>query len=444
LAFFPDGRRLAVLTPGITYPGKNIQIWNVDTGEKLLNLPVGVEETVTALAVSADGKTLVSADWKCVRQSDAAGNLNLWEVSTGRRLRRLSWEGMRPDCLALSPDGATAEVGGASDKELIRIWDLQKGKEIAALALQQQIPYLITSLAFSPDGRLLVSGDSNRAVRLWEVATGQEVFTLQGHSREIAAVAFSPNGRLVASGSGVEWHSDTVPERQSIRLWDAFTGAEVPHRLGQPSPVISLAFSSNGSQLASGERNSTVLIWDVTAASATRPRGAQRLDSQELEALWQDLAGADARKARLAIGTLAGVPGQAIAFLQGRLKPTPAPDPERVRHMIADLDSERFDVRDQATKELERLSELAEPSLGQALEAQGLSLESRRRLEQLLKKLDGPVRDPWQRQALRAIEVLERVGTPEARQVLKTLTQGAPEARLTKEAKASLDRLGKR
>jgi hypothetical protein len=96
--------------------------------------------------------------------------------------------------------------------------------------------------------------------------------------------------------------------------------------------------------------------------------------------------------------------------------------------------------REQAIRELERLGELAEPALRKALEGQP-SLEVRRRVEGLLQKLDGPVTLPQHLRSLRAIEVLEHIGTPAAQQVLAQLAKGATAAHLTREAQAAVARL---
>jgi hypothetical protein len=92
---------------------------------------------------------------------------------------------------------------------------------------------------------------------------------------------------------------------------------------------------------------------------------------------------------------------------------------------------------------LEKLHELAEPALQNVLQGKP-ALEVRQRVEQLLEKLHGPITNPEQLRMIRAVEVLEHIGTPEAKQVLRSLAKGAPEARLTKEAMASLERLAKR
>ena len=102
------------------------------------------------------------------------------------------------------------------------------------------------------------------------------------------------------------------------------------------------------------------------------------------------------------------------------------------------MDNDDFAVRERATRELEGVTELAVPALHAALE-KNPSAELRRRAERLLERLTEAPRDQWP--VLRAIEVLERAGTPQARRVLEGLAEGAPKARLTREAKASLERL---
>jgi hypothetical protein len=164
----------------------------------------------------------------------------------------------------------------------------------------------------------------------------------------------------------------------------------------------------------------------------------------ELQGLWADLASDDGVRAYRAMWATVAAAHHVVPFLGQRLRPVQPADKQRLARLIADLDSDRFAVRDQAAKELERFGELAEPALRQALQVPGVSLELRRRLEPLLAKLLRPVTDPQQLQALRAIEALEHIGTVEARRVLVNLAKGAPEARVTQEANAALERLAKR
>jgi hypothetical protein len=135
-------------------------------------------------------------------------------------------------------------------------------------------------------------------------------------------------------------------------------------------------------------------------------------------------------------------PGESVPFLQRQLQPVSLADTHRIPGWLRDLDSDEFAVRQKAAQELERLGDAAEPSLQRTLQDKP-SPEVRARVEQFLAKLDW-ASSPERLRLLRAIEALEHIGTPEAKAVLKTLADGAPEARLTREAKASLDRLAKR
>jgi hypothetical protein len=130
------------------------------------------------------------------------------------------------------------------------------------------------------------------------------------------------------------------------------------------------------------------------------------------------------------------VPRQAARLLQKHLVPVPVPDAQLLSRFLQDLDGDRFAQRERAFRHLENLGDAAEPALRKTLEGKP-SLELRRRVEQLLKKLDGPDR-VWK---LRAVEVLEHLGTPEARRALEALARGAPEAWLTREAQGAIGRL---
>jgi hypothetical protein len=203
-----------------------------------------------------------------------------------------------------------------------------------------------------------------------------------------------------------------------------------------------VSFSADGKLLASGSRDTTALVWDLTG-KLQRERPAARLSATQLDSLWAHLAGSDAAHAYRAIWSLAAVPQQAVPFLDQRLRPLAPVAAQQLAQLIADLDSDRFTVRQRATEELERLAELAEPVLRKALAGEP-SPEMRRRVGRLLQQLGWPVKSPERLRALRAVEGLEHIGTTEARRLLEKLAQGAPEAGLTREAKASLERLAKR
>jgi hypothetical protein len=178
------------------------------------------------------------------------------------------------------------------------------------------------------------------------------------------------------------------------------------------------------------------------AEPAVAGSAAGTLSSRELESLWADLAGDDARRAYGAICDLAASPRQAVPFLRERWRPAAKLDLRRVARLLADLDADEFRVREKAHAELAKLGESAEPALRQALKGKP-SLEVRRRVERLLKRLE-----PWRviqggeaLRWLRAIQVLERIATAEAQQLLRLLARKAATDGLRREAAASLQRL---
>jgi hypothetical protein len=182
-----------------------------------------------------------------------------------------------------------------------------------------------------------------------------------------------------------------------------------------------------------------VLIWDM-ACLAAPPRKPRKLSAAGVAALWSDLGADDLGKAYDALGQLVDAPAASVTFLQEHVRAVEAVEARRLPQLLADLESDHFETRAKAERELERMEELAEPTLRRALRERP-SLEQRRRMKGLLERLAGPITSAETLRRLRAVEVLEHIGSLEARQVLRTLAEGAPEAHLTREAKAALDRL---
>jgi hypothetical protein len=160
-----------------------------------------------------------------------------------------------------------------------------------------------------------------------------------------------------------------------------------------------------------------------------------------LKVLWNKLADSDAANSYQVSWALVAAQNDTSRFLQKLLQPVPSAD-ARLALLIADLDSNSFEARAKAVQELEGLGELAYPALDKVLEGKP-SLEVRKRVELILQKPEPP-KSAVQLRALRAVEILERIGTAEAQQVLNSLAKGASGARLTAEAKASIGRLAKR
>jgi HEAT repeat protein len=159
----------------------------------------------------------------------------------------------------------------------------------------------------------------------------------------------------------------------------------------------------------------------------------------DLGPLWEDLADKDARRADVAAWRLAGAGPRAVALLRERLRPPPTLTPERVARLIAELDDDNFATRERAGAELAAGLESAALHLRRALAA-APSPELRRRLDGLLAGLD-PASAAEQRRRLRGVRLLEAMGDPDARALLRSLSRGDPRFRLTREAAAALRRL---
>ena len=181
----------------------------------------------------------------------------------------------------------------------------------------------------------------------------------------------------------------------------------------------------------------------MAVAEGQQPGRGKDLTKNDLYKLWLDLGSADAEIAFHALETLAAAEERSVEYLKPRLKPRPGEKADRFDQLIQDLDSKDDETRDIARQELEKLGELAVPPLQSALAGRP-SDKLRSGVEGLLGKLEKAGLSAEQLRTSRAIEVLERVGSQQARGILETLATGAPAARVTREAEAALLRLKKR
>jgi hypothetical protein len=431
IAFAPDGRGLAA-----SEADGSLHLWDVATGKptRRVRLSAGEDYHDLSFVYAPDGRRL--AVWH------PDGTIRLLDPATGgekRRLKAAAKEGMG---LCFSPDGGklAAMSWDPGGKGFLQLWETATGTESRRWAISYGgIPYPIV---FSADGQTVIGCtsdfplrfDQTRAVRLhlWDVATGEEL-TIAGPVQGLVfCMALSPDGRMLAwgdiAGTVTRWERATHQVRRRLK--------------GQYSYIHSLAFSPDGMTLASGSTDTTVLLWDATGWPAAPASGT--LSAEGLRSLWDDLAGKDAAKAFDAIGLLTAAPERAMPMLGEKLKPAPAPaDRKHVARLVADLDSDQFAVRENAMKELRQLGERAEAELRSALQGK-LPLESRKRVKELLEGVRASATAPERLRELRAVEILEHIGTSDARRMLQTLAGGAADARLTREAKTVLRRLARK
>jgi hypothetical protein len=156
--------------------------------------------------------------------------------------------------ISFSPDGKTLATG-SSDKT-IKLWNLD-GKEIRTLRGHDSY---INSVSFSPDGKTLATGSSDETIKLWNLDTGKEIFTLQGHDSSINSVSFSIDGKTLATGS----------EDKTIKLWNLDTGKEIRTLRGHNGYVNSVSFSPDGRTLATGSEDKTIKLWNLDTGKEIR------------------------------------------------------------------------------------------------------------------------------------------------------------------------------
>ncbi|MCX6156964.1 MAG: protein kinase [Ignavibacteriae bacterium] len=196
---------------------------------------------------------IYSVDFSCDNKKALSGSrdktIRLWDIETGKEIRRFEGHTGEVISVEFSPDGRYA-LSGSKDNT-IRLWEIETGKEIRRFDGHTES---VWSVCFSPDGKFLLSGSLDNTIRLWNVDTGQEIRIFTGHTDEVMSVCFSPDGRYALSGSSDE----------TIRLWDISTGKIKNIFEGHEQTVFSVTFSPNGRSILTGSLDKSVRFWDTS------------------------------------------------------------------------------------------------------------------------------------------------------------------------------------
>ena len=396
MAFAPDGKTLGV------GEGASVHVVNAGTGEEVVQFKAH-ENAVLAVAFSPDGKTLATGG-----DDD---HVSLWDPATGKERSRLDLHEKGASVLAFSPDGKYLTTGGEAGE--LTVWRMEDEDERRRLRGRDGA---VGFAAFFPDSNsfLWTQGET---LRVSEVETWVELSRYDGRDMAASCYALSPDGKTLATGG------------KAVRLWDLETGEELLQFHDDKTEAAAVAFAPDGKTLASAGPDGAVLVWDLKG-----------LRNARLEALWRELGGDNAADAVHAVRAMKATAAESVAFLRERVKPAPPPDTQ-VPKLIADLDNDDFATREKATADLFKRGKAIYPDLQKAY-MDTPAPEARWRLEILLIRLKDAPSD--ETAVVRAVQVLETIGTDDARQVLEYLTKGRPDSRITTEAKASLQRLNAR
>jgi WD40 repeat protein len=282
VCYSPDGRYIASAAVSARGEAGEVRVWDAGTGQELHTLRTGPAENAV---FSRDSKRLATAG--------RDGMARVWDVATGRQVVALK-QGSVVRGLAFSGDGARLAVSAEAaltqvwdvgttevvarfrhhpgaldvawspdDKRLAtggsegtaRVWDVAGGTEVAVC--RGHITFSVQSVAFSADGKRIVTASrGDQIARVWDAGSGAEVLTLKGHSHSVRKVAWSRDGTRIATAG-------ELVDDNTVRIWDAQTGREVKILRGHTGPVTGVAFRPDGRRVVSSSFDGTVRVWDT-------------------------------------------------------------------------------------------------------------------------------------------------------------------------------------
>ncbi|MBL8792887.1 MAG: PQQ-binding-like beta-propeller repeat protein [Planctomycetia bacterium] len=465
LAVSPDGRLVA---SGDAHG--EVYLWESATGRPLHVLAAG-RGAVRALAFTPDSRQLATVGSLASpspvgvmvanpRVSLAA--LRLWDIGSGQELHCFSDRAKPGTALSFSPDGRF--LAGSGSNSSATVWSVAERKEVCRVAENSKV---IKALQFLPGGKRLLVGD-DVGDKVYALDTGEEIAS---RADRASLGVFNPGGQLVVGRSTVggpfalrdratgtlvrvtggtrdkvnlattvfspDGHFLAVASTdRHITLWETASGKEA-FRWRPDGVNALLVFLPDGKAMVAGGADGCPLIWDLA------PRRSQP-DAivPEMENLWVGLLADDARTAYQAAWTLAARRDVAVRFLRDHMRPA---EPSSLSNadldkLVLALDSDRFAERDQAFRTLRDEGQALMPYLSQALE-KATSVEVSRSLERLLVEMEQVILKPTALRTVRAVRILEQVGSAEAVEVLRAIATGDPRAAETLEALAALERL---
>jgi WD40 repeat protein len=237
--YLPGGQRIMTCS----YDG-SLRVWDLQTGKQIANDWRDEESEFNTIALSLDGRKVASG-------SDD-GAVRLWDVDTGKVTAK--WTGHKGRISSVCWNRGGRVVSGSYDDGIVRVWDVDSGKTI--LAIETGFSKANTAI-YSPDTTMIATGghkkDLEEHLKIWDAKTGQLVTNLKGHTDEVWCLAWTADGKILISGS----------DDSSIRKWNTTTWQQITVLTGHTDAVFRIAISPNGRILASASRDTTARLWTL-------------------------------------------------------------------------------------------------------------------------------------------------------------------------------------